>query len=156
MPKPRAPWTVPIAQGPLRPAADRAFAVAVAVVAAVCGAALARVQPDARGHGTHEQLGLDPCGWPIHYGIPCPTCGCTTAACLVVHGRPFSALATQPFGAVVALFGLAVGVHALVCLVRGRSFADLLLRIPFWRLVLGFVVLFFVGWGTTWLTWEGR
>jgi hypothetical protein len=144
---------VPIAQGPLRPAADRVFAAVVAGIATTCFIVLGRVQPDARGHGTHEQLGLDPCGWPIHYRIPCPTCGCTTAACLVVHGRPFSALATQPFGAVIALTGLLVGVHAIVCLLRGRSFADLLVRIPFWRLVLAYMVLFFVGWGTTWLTW---
>ncbi len=153
---PRAPWTVPIAAGPLRPGSDRVFAGIVAAVAVTCFVALARVAPDARGHGTHEQLGLDPCGWPLHYGIPCPTCGCTTAACLVVHGRLFAAVTTQPFGALVALFGLAVGVHAIACLVRGRSFADLLVRLPFWRLVLAFVVLFFAGWGWTCLTWEGR
>jgi hypothetical protein len=31
--------------------------------------------PDARGLGTHEQLGLPPCGFYLWYGLPCPSCG---------------------------------------------------------------------------------
>ena len=38
------------------------------------------VPPDARGHGTHERLGMLPCSWPQSLGLPCPTCGVTTAA----------------------------------------------------------------------------
>ena len=147
------PWTIPLADGPLRPGSDRALAAVVAMVAAVSLVMLARIEPDARGHGTHEQLGLDPCGWPMHYGIPCPTCGCTTAACLLVHGRVVDALVTQPFGAVFAAFGALVGVHAVSCLVRGRSFADLLVRLPFWRIVMGAFLLMLGAWGYTWLTW---
>lgn len=147
---------MPLHDGPIAPWADRTWAGAVAVAASVCFTFLARIQPDPRGHGTHEQLGWEPCGWPITYGIPCPTCGCTTAACLLVHGRIVAAFATQPFGAAFAAFGLLVGVHAVLCLLRGRSFADFLVRLPFWRIVSGGVLLFLAGWGWTWLTWEGR
>ncbi|NBO19844.1 MAG: DUF2752 domain-containing protein, partial [Proteobacteria bacterium] len=35
--------------------------------------------PDARGLGTHEQLGLPPCGFYLWYGLPCPSCGMTTS-----------------------------------------------------------------------------
>jgi hypothetical protein len=115
---------------------------------------LLRVQPDPRGHGTHEQLGLDACGWPLAYGIPCPACGCTTAACLLVHGRVVAAFATQPFGAAVAAVGLLVGVHAALCLLRGRSFADLALRWPLWRVTGYGLFLMLASWGYTWATWQ--
>ena len=153
LPRAAAPWTIPLAEGPIAPWADRAFAAVVAVAASVCFGALVRIRPDPRGHGTHEQLGLDVCGWPIVYGIPCPTCGCTTAACLLVHGRILDAFVTQPFGAAVAAVGLLVGVHATLCLLRGRSFADLVVRWPFWRFVGGGFLLLLASWAYTWWTW---
>lgn len=148
-----APWTVPLADGPVRPAIDRAIAGLVAAAASVCFGALLRITPDARGHGTHEQLGMDRCGWPLHYGVPCPTCGCTTAACELVHGRIVAAFVTQPFGAAIAAFGLLMGVHATLCLLRGRSFTDILVRLPFWRLVGGALLLLLASWGYKYLTW---
>ena len=155
-PRPSLPFTIPLAAGPVRPWVDRTFAGVTALLGSICFAVLARVQPDARGHGTHEQLGLEPCGWPLAYGIPCPTCGCTTAACLLVHGRVIEAVRTQPFGAAAAGFGLFLAVHATLCLLRGRSFVDLLVRLPFWRLVLGCVLLLLAAWGYTWITWPSR
>ena len=152
----RAPWTVPIAAGPAAPWFDRALAAAVALTASVCFGALARIQPDHRGHGTHEQLGLEPCGWPLQYGIPCPTCGCTTAACQLVHGHVLAAVVTQPFGAAVAAVGTLLGIHATLCLLRGRSFVDLLVRIPFWRWVSGGVLLLLASWAYTYATWGKR
>lgn len=142
----RAPWTVPLADGPVPAFADRTAAVLAAGSVATVAVLLARVRPDARGHGTHEQLGLDPCGWPLAYGIPCPTCGVTTAACHVVHGELATAFLVQPFGAVLMVIALLVGAHALACLVRGRSFADLLVRVPIWRVLAGLVVLMLLSW----------
>jgi len=85
--------------------------------------------PDPRGLGTHEQLGLAPCGWLQGKGYPCPTCGCTTAASLIVHLRPIDAFVAQPFGALLALAALAFVVLALAHIVRGRS---LMARLAFW------------------------
>lgn len=155
MPEPRAPLTIPVADGPLSPWLDRTVASLFAGATAAVAVALARVTPDPRGHGTHEQFGWPVCGWPAAYGMPCPTCGCTTAACLLVHGRIAAAFATQPFGAAVAALGLLLGVHAIVCLVRGRSFADLLVRWPFWRLLAYGFALLLLSWGYTCLTWSG-
>ena len=45
------------------------------------------VQPDPRGYGTHEQLGLAPCGFRILFNIPCPTCGGTTSFAHFVRGE---------------------------------------------------------------------
>ena len=133
---------------------DRVAAVLTAAAAVVCVVVLWRVDPDARGHGTHEQFGMDPCSWPVVYGIPCPTCGCTTAACQLVHGHVLRAFVTQPFGAVAAVVGVLLGAHALWCLLRRRSFVDLLVRVPFWRLVAGAVALLLLAWGYKYLVWQ--
>lgn len=58
--------------------------------------------PDARGYGTHEQLGLPPCMTMEVAGIPCPGCGVTTSVTLVTHGRIVEAFQTQPFGVLAA------------------------------------------------------
>ena len=112
------------------PALDRAIALLVFATAAVCVYVLAQVTPDARGHGTHGQLGMLPCSWPATLNAPCPTCGATTAACHIVHLSPFLAIATQPFGAAVALAGIAMGVWGLVAVVSGRNFLGGLARLP--------------------------
>lgn len=142
----RSPFTVPVSAGPVSPWVDRTAAAFVVAVAAAVTTLLLTVDPDPRGYGTHEGLGMSKCGFPSHYGFPCPTCGCTTAACLVVHGRPIAALVAQPFGAVLTVAGLLLGLHALRCLVRGRSFADLLLHVPLARVSLFAVVLLLLSW----------
>ncbi len=144
---PRAPWTVPLADGPVSTWVDRAAAVAVAGVVGTAVVVMALVHPDARGIGTHEQLGLEPCGWPVAYGIPCPTCGCTTAACHLVHGHLFTAFRVQPFGAMFMLVSVLLGLHALWCLWRRWSFADLLVRLPVWRLLGAGLLLLLASWG---------
>ena len=45
------------------------------------------VEPDPRGYGTHERLGLAPCSFLASTGRPCPACGATTAVAEVVRGR---------------------------------------------------------------------
>lgn len=146
---------MPVADGPVSVVVDRAAAVVVATVATVLTGYLLSVAPDPRGHGTHERFGLEACGWPLVYGIPCPTCGCTTAATQLVHGDVIGAFVTQPFGAAVALLGLLAGAHAIYCLVRGRAFVDLLIRIPFWQITAGMVALLFLAWGYKYLVWQG-
>lgn len=151
-PKPKTPWTIPLAAGPVAPWLDRTLAVGTVAAAATSVAVLLPLEPDGKGYDTHTQLGLDPCGWPVAYGIPCPTCGCTTAATHLVHGAVVDAFVTQPFGAALALFGLLLGLHALVCLVLGRSFVDLIVRVSFGRWLLGAVALFLLAWGYKYLT----
>ncbi len=147
-------WTIPVADGPVSVVADRIVAAVVGGAAVTLTYKLAGVRPDGRGHGTHEQFGMEPCGWPLVYGVPCPTCGCTTAAAQVVHGDVLGAFVTQPFGAAVAVVGLLAGAHAILCLLRRRSFMDALVRLPFWRIVLGLFVLLWAAWGYKYLVWE--
>lgn len=152
--KGRNPLTIPLAEGPVAASIDRAAAVVVVSAAAAAVVALWRVVPDARGFGTHEQLGLSPCSWPVTYGFPCPTCGCTTAACLFVHGRVFEAVAVQPFGALLTGALLLLALHAGACLAFARSFVDLLVRLPVWRVVAGTLVALLLGWFYKWLVFR--
>lgn len=71
------------------------------------------LEPDPRGVGTHEQLGLRPCFLVAVCGVPCPFCGMTTAVTHAAHGNMAAAFRTQPAG---ALFALAL-VPALAVLV---------------------------------------
>jgi len=75
-------------------------------VAALCLALLvtaSKLDPDTHGHGTHEQLGLTPCAWPVLFDLPCPACGMTTACAHAADLEFASAFATQPMGAMVAI-----------------------------------------------------
>jgi hypothetical protein len=140
----------------LSPGADRVVALSVLALAALFVGFLLPLTPDPAGHGTHEQLaalGFGRCSWPELYGKPCPTCGVTTAAVLLLHLRPFAALQTQPFGAVLALLGLAMAVAAARRVLGGRPFVTTLSRWVTARTLLALAVLFFAAWGYKVLTW---
>lgn len=90
------------------------------VVAGACLAVLvtaAALRPDASGLGTHTQLGLAACGFELATGLPCATCGMTTSFSLAADGRVLDAVATQPFGALLAVLS------AVAVLVGGWSAA---------------------------------
>lgn len=77
--------------------------------------------PDARGHGTHQQLGLPPC--TIHFltGRPCPSCGLTTSVSALLHGQFALAWRANPMGFVVVGAAIAVALNSLIALTRGRT-----------------------------------
>jgi len=105
--------------------------------------------PSAEGLGTHQQLGMLPCGSMKAFGIPCPTCGCTTAVSHVAHFNFVSAFLTQPFGAVLGLFAGAAGALALFGLISGKWIGPSM----FWfqwhwkKWVFGGLGLLALGWG---------
>lgn len=78
--------------------------------------------PSPSGVGTHEELGLPPCGFLTLTGYPCPSCGLTTVFALLLHGRIFDALRVQPFGVVLFI---------CLFLAAGLSVTALILKIPF-------------------------
>ena len=71
----------------------------------------AYLSPDGGGLGTHQQLGLPPCGWIVAADMPCPTCGMTTAFSHAADGNLFGSFRAQPMGALLAL-ATAIGVVA--------------------------------------------
>ena len=54
--------------------------------------------PAVTGVGTHEQLGLPPCGFLALTGWPCPACGLTTAFAHLAHFQPLASLSANPLG----------------------------------------------------------
>jgi hypothetical protein len=81
---------------------DSLFSVLGVVACVVIVTIAARLDPDPRGHGTHEQLGLAPCEFLRETGKPCLSCGMTTAFAAMAHARVGAALDANPYGA--ALF----------------------------------------------------
>ncbi len=95
----------------VRPNRARLVAGLVLVACLAVLAVAAWLEPDPAGYGTHRQLGLSACGMMATTGVPCPTCGMTTAFCLAIRGRWIEAVKAQVAG---ALLVVAVG---LVCAV---------------------------------------
>jgi len=76
-------------------------------------ATAAAIEPDARGYGTHTQLGLPPCGFLLLTGSPCPGCGLTTAFAYAIRGHWSLAASANPLGLALFLavcFGIPLGV----------------------------------------------
>lgn len=105
---------------------DRLLAGGIAFAALAVLLVAAWLQPSPNGVDTHVQLGLKRCGWLAQSGIPCMTCGMTTAFALVAEGRVLAAAWVQPLGAALAwlaVFTVWIGGYVAV---SGR---------PVWRLL---------------------
>jgi len=85
--------------------------VAVIVIAFV-------LHPDPRGTGTHEQLGLPPCGFLRDHGVPCIACGMTTAFTAIAHGDLGLAVRANPFGCLLFFVALAAPFHFAHSLIK--------------------------------------
>jgi len=104
---------------------ERAASFTMAGVAAAILLIAARLEPSAQGMGTHQQLGLPACSWPIAIQIPCPSCGMTTAFAHAARGDLLSSFITQPFGALLALataVAVVAGTYAAVTGTRVLTF----------------------------------
>ena len=120
---------------------------------AVAGAALAllgialALEPDPRGHGTHEALPMTgPCGFLVSTGYPCPNCGMTTAFSHTVRFQWLRAFWVQPAGFVFALATVVVGVGGLWTAASGRVPLRYLGWLTPLRLFGGLLVLTLAAW----------
>ena len=88
------------------PTAGAAARLIALAIAAGCLATLViawRLPPDAHGVGTHEALGLAPCGFLQTFGRPCPMCGMTTSFAHFAKGQFAASFWTQPAGLMLAV-----------------------------------------------------
>ncbi len=76
--------------------------------------------PSPNRFGTHTQLGLAKCPTMAQTGVPCPTCGMTTAAAWLARGHFRNSIKSNPAG--LPLFGLAISATAWLgfCSYKGR------------------------------------
>ena len=77
------------------------------------------LEPDPRGFGTHQQLGLPPCTFSTIFGFRCPSCGMTTSWSHTVRGQLLAAAQANTGGVMLALLAISVGPWLLVSGVRG-------------------------------------
>ena len=103
----------------LRPGFVRAVALLLAVGPASALLVASRLQPDSRGLGTHQQLGLPPCSMRMLFGIRCPGCGMTTSWAYFTQGEWLASAQANVAGFLLAWFSLAVTVIAVRSVVTG-------------------------------------
>jgi hypothetical protein len=80
------------------------------------------LHPDPHHFGTHRQLGLPPCTFYELCGVPCPTCGMTTAWAHVLHGEILRSLHANAGGAMLAMLAIITAPVSLLTAIRGRRF----------------------------------
>lgn len=125
----------------------RVYAAGVAAVAVALLIVAARLTPNDRHMGTHRQLGLPPCGFVAMTGLPCPTCGMTTAFACVTRGHLRAALRAQVAGTFLAIGTAIAGVAAGFCLVTGRYPTLNWYRVDAARLVYWLALMLVGAWG---------
>ena len=80
----------------------------------------ANLQPDAKGMGTHQQLGLDPCFFPDKLGFPCPACGMTTSWSYLMNGEVANSARVNFGGFLLALACIIAVPWFLLTAIRGK------------------------------------
>ena len=121
---------------------ERLAALGVAGLGAAPLVVAAWLVPVAAGMGTHRQLGLPACSWPVAFGIPCVSCGMTTAFALAVRARLGAAFVAQPAGLLLALAAALAVVVGAWAAISGRPVHRMLRPLASVRaLVVGAVLL---------------
>lgn len=103
--------------------------------------------PASAGFGTHQQLGLAPCGFKAATGLPCATCGMTTAFSHMTHAQPLASFYVQPAGAVLAIFTALIAVVTGFALVTGMPLGPVASRVFRPMPLISFGVFFLASWG---------
>jgi hypothetical protein len=112
----------------------------------------AQLTPDPAGVGTHEQLGFPSCGLFLATGVPCPTCGMTTAFAHAVRGQWIAAIIAQPAGAALAFAAMLTTLAAAISLATGRGWRLNIYRVSTRKLVIAAVAFAILAWGYKILT----
>lgn len=106
--------------------AQRRWVAALVLAASLAPLLVAAgLEPDPEGMGTHEQLGLPPCGFVTATGLPCATCGMTTSFAHAAHGQLLDAVRVQPAGAFLAVGSAMTAVVSAVALATGAALTPL-------------------------------
>ena len=95
---------------------------------------------------------LAPCGMKMRYGLPCPTCGFTTAALAFFSGDIFGAFYIQPAAGLLCLAIVITVFLAFITAVFGVYFPflkDFGKSLKAWHIVLAVVLILGAAWIVT-------
>lgn len=90
------------------PLGIRLAAILIALLPITLLCVAGNLNPDQRGLGTHQQLGLPPCSLRFLVGIRCPACGMTTSWSYFARGNWIASARTNLGGFLLAIFSLSV------------------------------------------------
>ena len=102
----------------------------------------------------HYNIKLYPfaCGFKQRYGLPCPTCGFTTAAEAFAHGHIIDSFYIQPAAAVFCCIVVIIAIFAFLQAVFGVYFPVLesrLISVKLWYVITAFLIIIAAGWAVT-------
>ena len=144
---------VPLIYAPLRPPArvgQTGRLLAAAAAAGCLGVLIIALwlDPSGSGIGTHERLGLQPCGWAARGGLPCPSCGMTTSFAWLVRGHLAASFYVQPMGAILGLITAMTFWASLYIAITAKPAHRLLQMVPagYWLVPLMLFGLLAWGW----------
>ena len=128
---------------------ERLIALALFAPTATVLAIAMNLKPDPSGMGTHQQLGLSPCGFLEVTTLPCPMCGMTTTFTHLAHFEILAGIINQPFGVFLFLMTLFVAIISLLDLLAPKQRITRFLRWvePYeFRFALFFIGAMILGW----------
>jgi hypothetical protein len=70
--------------------------------------------------GTHQELGLPPCSFRVLFGLPCPSCGMTTAWAYLVRGQVLAAARANCGGMLLGVLAVLAVPWSLISAAGGR------------------------------------
>ena len=123
---------------------------AVLLGAVIVYSAARWLEPDPRGYGTHESIGLPPCGLKLFTDLPCPSCGLTTSFAHSARLEVGPALQAHPIGPVLFASVMVGGILSAASLAWRvpHDRLDRWLRLfPWWPTAIAFFTIFFLQWG---------
>jgi hypothetical protein len=127
--------------------ADKVFMASLLFLSILLIGIAAFLRPDQRGYGTHEQLRfVPPCGFKKLTGLPCPSCGMTTAFAYMAHGQFFKAAITHPYAAMLFVLLAITGIASLAGLIFNWPLPTFLGRHEMKKLWLALVLVFLAYW----------
>jgi hypothetical protein len=95
---------------------------------------------------------LGRCGFRQMYGIPCPTCGYTTAILTFAQGKILDAFYIQPACALICSILVFIGVISLITAVFGINFRfvkSFFSEVKIRYIILALIIIIASGWGVT-------
>ncbi len=98
------------------------------------------------GYGLHEAFGYPVCGFKITSGLPCISCGMTTAFAYAADGNLLGALRVQPFAALLAVATAVLAIVSGYALVSGMSLAPIGRAVWRPRVIIPALVLLVASW----------